>query len=165
MRYSFCPKCGGRLVEKIVDGLSRPVCVDCDFVFYQNPPVQSVVVAVKQGKVLAITWGDGKKFALPAGFVEENEEAMQGAKRELYEETGLSCKKLSLLEVSNRLVSSEGMKLPAVSVYFKAEDVEGELNPRENHLKAMWLDLNDLPLESVFYPDDRNVIRKLKELK
>lgn len=102
MSYSFCPKCGGRLVLLTIEGHERLVCAACGFIFYQNSKPCASVLAVKDGQVLLVRrlvepfkdWWD-----LPGGFLEPGEHPEAGARREFREETGLEAELVSLLGI------------------------------------------------------------------
>ena len=44
----FCPRCGSRLEERLLDGELKPqkVCGDCGFIFYLNPNINKVFVQI-----------------------------------------------------------------------------------------------------------------------
>lgn len=51
MRYTFCPKCGGRLGLNERNEIARPACTTCGFIFYQNPIVSVAAILIRDGKV------------------------------------------------------------------------------------------------------------------
>ncbi len=88
------PGGGGRMsrfVRKTPEGdnLPRQVCGDCGFIIYENPKVVVGVVATWEDRVLlcrrAIPPRKGF-WTLPAGYLEVNESAIDGARREAWEE-------------------------------------------------------------------------------
>ncbi len=87
----FCSECGGQLTNKIPEGddRQRHVCVDCDFIHYQNPKIIAGCLPIFGNKVLlckrAIEPRHGY-WTLPAGFMENGESLEQGALRESWEE-------------------------------------------------------------------------------
>lgn len=89
----FCSQCGhGPLLYQIPPGdtRSRFVCSNCTVVHYQNPKIVCGCLVFHEQKILL-----GKrdieprkgKWNLPAGFMENGETVMQGAAREVWEET------------------------------------------------------------------------------
>ena len=88
----FCSECGSnRIVMEIPEGetLLREVCRNCGKIYYTNPRVVAGCLPVSGAQVLicrrAIEPCLGK-WNLPAGFLEANETAEEGAIRETLEE-------------------------------------------------------------------------------
>lgn len=89
MRY--CSDCGGDIERRVPpdDDRERFVCVRCETVHYQNPRLVVGALAVWEDRVLlcrrAISPRQGF-WTLPAGFMENSETTLQGARRETWEE-------------------------------------------------------------------------------
>ena len=88
----FCSTCGSPdMHHRVPDGDNRHryVCAGCAMIFYENPKMIVGCVASFEDKVLlckrAIEPRSGL-WTLPAGFMENQETAAQGAAREAYEE-------------------------------------------------------------------------------
>jgi len=93
-RFSFCPKCGGVLAAKLQDERERLVCLQCNYVMYENPIVG--VAVILQGEDRKILLGRRAKhstysglWCIPCGYVEYDEDVREAARREFWEETGL----------------------------------------------------------------------------
>lgn len=88
-RHAHCPRCGGPLV----DAGRAQRCTACDRLHYRDPKVGvGVVVRDDQDRLLLVRrrYNPGKgRWALPAGFVDANEDPRAAAARECLEETGL----------------------------------------------------------------------------
>jgi 8-oxo-dGTP diphosphatase len=88
----FCPSCGGALRPTLVEDRDRPVCQQCQFVYYVDPKVAvAVIVPYGEGIVLgrrAISPGKGA-WSFPSGYVDRGEVVEQAAIREVREEIGL----------------------------------------------------------------------------
>ena len=92
--YQFCPVCGDRLVERLVELESkiRKVCSSCDFIYYQNPTPAAGVVIMDGDELLLVKRKYEPRaglWTLPAGFVEAGEDASVCAVRETKEETNI----------------------------------------------------------------------------
>ncbi|MGH6621268.1 MAG: zinc ribbon domain-containing protein, partial [Alphaproteobacteria bacterium] len=82
---------GGPRVREIPagDNRLRLVCPDCGFINYENPKIVVGSVVTWQGRFLLCRRAiDPRKghWTIPAGFLELNESAIDGARREATEE-------------------------------------------------------------------------------
>ncbi len=92
--YSYCPVCGGSLVERLIGAELRRACVrgKCDYVCWNNPiPVVAAIVELDGKIVLArnATWPVGL-FSMITGFLDAQELPEQALAREVKEELGLA---------------------------------------------------------------------------
>ena len=92
---SFCPTCGSELTSRRVDGRARSYCPTCETVVWRNPVPTAGVAVVDVGATPAVllvrraTEPDAGAWGIPAGFLEHDERPVDGAARELREETAL----------------------------------------------------------------------------
>ena len=88
------------------DGKRRHHCRACELFIYENPlPVVAVVCVNSKNEILLIKRAQQPsvgKWALPSGFIELHEPSQKAAVRELFEETGVRGKIVSLLGVFSR---------------------------------------------------------------
>lgn len=92
-KFTFCPACQGKLTPMIEDNNHLMYCRECSGKYYTNP-LPSAVAFVRnlRGDILLVKRGVEPgigKWALPSGFIEENELPEQAVVRELLEETGV----------------------------------------------------------------------------
>ncbi len=103
--YRFCPMCGETLRKIIEKGQQRLFCEKCGWRYYKNPlPAVAAFVQFDE-KILLIKRGIAPEkgcWALPSGFIEQNESPEQAVLRELKEETGIVGKVNSLLGIYNQ---------------------------------------------------------------
>lgn len=103
MELRYCPVCAKKLVTQELADRPRKACPDpdCGWVFWDNPlPVVAGIVE-HEGNVILIQnkgwppdwWG------LVTGFLERNETAEEGIRREVAEELGLEAKVQSFVGV------------------------------------------------------------------
>ncbi|MGK0444617.1 MAG: NADH pyrophosphatase NudC (nudix superfamily) [Bermanella sp.] len=93
VEYHYCPQCGAKTREQIIEGQAVRVCAaKCGFGFFNNPtPVVAVIVETPEGVVLAsdVTWPKGV-LSVITGYVDPHELPEQTALRETKEELGLN---------------------------------------------------------------------------
>jgi ADP-ribose pyrophosphatase YjhB (NUDIX family) len=104
-KNSCCSHCGTRFPDA---GLWPVTCHSCGNTNYLNPvPVVVLLVPVGEGLVVARRNIEPRKgtLVLPGGYLDIGETWQEGARRELYEETGIliSPGDISLYDVSNGL--------------------------------------------------------------
>lgn len=147
---NFCPRCGHALELQESYGRERPVCPNCNFIFFFDPKVAVLGFIVQNNKVLlvkrAVDPGSGK-WACPAGFVEYDEAPEHAVIREVEEETGLITEVKDLMEVFPK--KDEG--LADIVIVYKMQIIGGILQAADDAEAVGWFGRNELP-ELVFYP-------------
>jgi 8-oxo-dGTP diphosphatase len=135
-----CGRCGGRL------GAERPhpVCTACGATAFRDPKVGvGAVVQDDAGRVLLVRRGvdPGRGlWALPAGYVDADEDPRNAAAREVREETGLRVEVGRLLDVHAGTGGGASFFLS-----FAATVVAGELVAGDDALDVVFADLDALP--------------------
>jgi ADP-ribose pyrophosphatase YjhB (NUDIX family) len=100
----FCTNCGTAVATRVPEGDNRPraVCDNCGLIQYLNPKIVVGCIPVWEDRILmckrAIEPRYGK-WTLPAGFMENNESASEGAAREAVEEANAKVEILDLYTV------------------------------------------------------------------
>ncbi|MDR1322700.1 MAG: NUDIX hydrolase [Gracilibacteraceae bacterium] len=135
--YQFCPHCAAPLLPAMIGGRERRRCPRCGFVFWGKSTVGAGGVLTRGDRVLlvrrAIEPGKGR-WAIPGGFVEENERAEEAAAREMLEETGLSAEAVSLLAVRDR--PGDGSQPHDIYLVFLLAYRHGVLRPQPEEVSA-----------------------------
>ncbi len=92
-KYKYCPICKSNLLRKKQGDIYRISCPRCGWIYYNNPlPSVAAFVKNSRNELLLVKRGvaPGKaKWALPSGFIEQNEPPEEAVIRELKEETGI----------------------------------------------------------------------------
>lgn len=140
----FCSACGAATDWIIPEGEDRyrSVCGSCNTVHYENPKlVVGCIVAQEQNILLcrrAIEPQKGK-WTLPAGYLENNETAAQGALRETMEESGAEVKLLAPYRLFD---------LPHISqlyLLFQAQLIACPFQPTSESLEVSLFKTEDIP--------------------
>jgi 8-oxo-dGTP diphosphatase len=151
MKYSFCPKCGQRLRIALIDHHERLVCGGCSFVFYQNSKPCVGALIVEQGKLLLVKRAKEpfKDFwDIPGGFLEAGEHPEDGARREIYEETGLHIQVGELVGIFMDTYGETGET--TLNIFYTATVSGGEANAGSDATALHWFEINALPKQIAF---------------
>ena len=137
----FCTACAAPLD---VSG-RHPVCTGCGRTSFRDPKVGvGVVVHDECGRLLLVqrSVGPGKGlWALPAGFVDADEDPRAAAARETREETGLEVEVGAVVDV----YPSPGRGGASFFVAFQATVVGGTLAAADDALDARFFGADELP--------------------
>lgn len=98
----------------------------------------------KDGKIILVQEKQEKcygKWNLPAGHLDSNESIVQGAIREIKEETGCDVELTGIANIANRILENDVM----VTIVFKAELLKEtiKVDPQEI-LDVKWFDINEV---------------------
>jgi ADP-ribose pyrophosphatase YjhB (NUDIX family)/GNAT superfamily N-acetyltransferase len=142
-----------------VAGRLREICSSCGFVLYRNPvPGVGVLVEIGAGIVL-IQRGQPPfvgSWALPAGYIEEDESVEQAAVRECREETGLD---VELLELFGVYSFPEGPVQSGLIIFHRARPVGGELRAGDDAQDVRVFPAGELP-DHIAFRTHREVLAR-----
>ena len=96
--FNYCPSCGSR--DVYFDNIKEFRCKACSFTFFQNVAAAAAAILEYDGKILAIRRGREPKkgmLDLPGGFLDPEESAEDGLKREVREELNIELGELTYL--------------------------------------------------------------------
>lgn len=85
--FNYCPSCGSTAIS--FDGIKEFACEECSFTYFHNVAAAAGTILECDGKIVLIRRKQepGKGMLdLPGGFIDPNETAEEGAKREIKEE-------------------------------------------------------------------------------
>ena len=161
IRFFFCPKCGGKLLRKVVGGRDRSVCSICEYVYYENPIVGvAVILRSPEGHILLGRRGKGSShsglWCIPCGYVEYDEDVRTAAQREFYEETGLS---VELGKVFTVLSNFHNPETHTVGIWFCASSAKGVLKAGDDLDEVDWFSPTNPP--PLAFPTDHAVMKML----
>lgn len=140
----FCSKCGTRVTFRVPPGDDRKrfVCDVCHTVHYENPKLVVGCIPRWKDKILLCRrsiepcYG---KWTLPAGYMENGETVSEGARREAFEEAGITVDILSLYGLYNLPFINE------VYLIFVAQMVDSSFSPGSESLDVRLFDKSDIP--------------------
>ncbi len=156
--YNFCPRCGGRLVARVLKKADpeRLVCKNCGFVFYLGPKLVAGAIFELEGEIVLVQRdiepGYGK-WTFPGGFVERGERAEDAAEREVLEECGLEIRARGIIG----LYSYEG-QIPAIAV-FGADVIGGEPVPLDETMDVKGFPRDGLPWSEMAFPSTEQALK------
>lgn len=154
---NFCSACSCRLIEKVPrdDDRSRLVCPDCGTVHYQNPKIVTGCLPEWQDQVLlcrrAIEPRRGY-WTVPAGFMELDETAEQGAERETWEEARARVELLAPYALIN---------LPHVNqlyLIFRARLLDLDFSPGPESLEVRLFREEEIPWQELAFGTVRQTL-------
>lgn len=141
--FSHCPRDGTRLEQAFIDSRNRPACPSCGFADFMHFQVASDAIVERDGRVLMVrmNYGPGSgRWALPGGFVENDETFEQAAVRETLEESGFE------VALDGLLATWMQPGVAIMKFIYRAHIVGGELRiaPAEAS-EAQFFDRDSLP--------------------
>ena len=93
MDYHFCPRCGAPLASAVAFGRPRQMCRYCGFIHFKDPKVAVAALVSAGPRVLLVRRAVMPRigfWALPAGYMDQDESPEEALAREVAEETGLA---------------------------------------------------------------------------
>lgn len=141
----FCPYCGTKTEQKIINLENRITCPNCGWVHYEDPKVAAAVVILRDNEILLTRriYNPHKGlWTLPAGFVNAYEDPQAAACRECLEETGLTVKINSLLNIISGREHPRGADMVIV---YAAEVIGGKMIAGDDAGEVNFFPLDDLP--------------------
>lgn len=128
----------------------------------------SVIVENEQGQILLQKRADNHCYGYAGGAVELDEEVEEAAKRELFEETGLTAVKMELFGVFSgkelHYVYPNGDEVSVIDIVYRCTRYEGELKKQDEEVDDLFFcDIEHLP--EPISPPIKPVIRKYLEMR
>ncbi len=124
--FKFCPRCAApRTAENV--GQSPLRCAACGFTFFFNPTVAAAAfVFDTHGRALFIRRAHepaAGKLGIPGGFIDFDESAEEGLRREIREEVGLEVENVRFLMSCPNQYLYRDVTYPVVDLVFTADAV------------------------------------------
>ena len=131
------------------DTVERLVCPDCGFINYENPKVVVGSVARWQGRILLCRRSIPPRkgyWTLPAGYLELNESAAQGALREAREEACAELKIRALLAVYSI------PRISQIQLIYLADLVTPDIAAGPESAEVGLFDWQNIPWDDIAFP-------------
>ena len=161
MNINYCIGCGHRVSKKQLpdDDVPRYHCDACGHTHYQNPVILVSCFAIWEDKVLWIKRGTDPYaglWAVPSGFMEENETPQQAAAREVFEET------TARVDIDKMELHTVGTLVDINQVYlvFRAPLIEPVFSTTEEATEVRLFGADDAPFSEFAYPDVTGNVRE-----
>jgi ADP-ribose pyrophosphatase YjhB (NUDIX family) len=147
----FCSVCGGAITRRVPlnDDRERHVCDSCDTVHYVNPRIVVGCLPVLGERVLLCRRAIHPRrdyWTLPAGFMENGETTLEGARRETWEEARASVEDEALYTI---------IDLPHISqvyMFYRARLGTPDFAPGAESLEVALFEEDGIPWEKLAFP-------------
>jgi len=159
----YCSECGSAVVLQAVAGDNRQrfVCESCGKTHYQNPRVLVAVYVCVGDKVLWIRRGIPPavgRWAMPGGYMENDETPDAAASRELEEEIGVRVNP----EAMNLVSVSSILHMAQTHLVFRCHlDAFPECRCTEEAADFGWFGEDDLPWAELAFPKIEPQVRQV----
>lgn len=146
----FCNSCGAAVTHRIPEGdtLLRAVCDACGSIHYVNPKIVVGCLPVWEDRILickrAIEPRHGL-WTLPAGFMEMNESAAEGAAREALEEAN------ARVEIEELYTVYSIPHISQVYMMFRARLVDADVSPGAESLEVKLVTEEEIPWDALAF--------------
>lgn len=145
-QYRFCPVCKGELTKEKEERWFHYTCRRCGWTYYRNPlPSVAAFVTNGAGEILLIKRGiepSRGAWALPTGFIEQDELPEQAVLRELEEETGLKGRVRELIGI---YTEKTGLYGDILLIGYEIEATGGRLRAGSDCTRARFFGAGKLP--------------------
>jgi len=146
----FCPSCGSLVSLRIPEGdsLTRAVCDACSTVHYQNPKMVVGCLATYGDRILLCKRAIEPRlglWTLPAGFMENNESAPEGAAREAMEEAN------ARVEITDLYTVYSIPHISQVYMMFRARLLDPDVSPGIESLEVRLAREDEIPWDQLAF--------------
>lgn len=154
-----CKNCGTAVVYRLPDDgdtKQRAVCPACHTVHYENPLNVVGTIPVWGDQVLLCKraieprWG---KWTLPAGFMELNETASEGAARETLEEAGAQ------FEMGEFFSLVSIPRVGQVHLFYRARLTSDQFAPGVETIEARLFSEHEIPWDDIAFRTTRETLQ------
>ena len=144
------------------DDRNRLVCRDCGFVAYENPRVVVGSVATREDRILLCRRAIEPRvgfWTLPAGFLEMNESAEEGARREAWEEAR------ARIEIDALLAVYDIVHRGQLQLMFRARLLDTNVSAGPESQEVALVTWEEIPWNELAFPSVRWALRHHREMR
>ena len=146
----FCNSCGAEVVRRIPEGdsLVRALCDACGIVHYENPKLVVGCLPTWGDRILICKRAIEPRYGLwtlPAGFMENDESAAEGAAREALEEAN------ARVEIEDLYTVYSIPHISQVYLMFRAKLLDPDVSPGIESLEVKLVTADEIPWEQLAF--------------
>src|SRR3954465_4762974 len=146
----FCQSCGSVVSHRIPEGdtLSRAVCDACGTIHYQNPKLVVGCIPVHGDRILICKRAIEPRYGLwtlPAGFMENEESAAEGAAREALEEAN------ARVDIEDLYTVYSIPHISQVYMMFRARLLDTDVSPGVESLEVKLVREDEIPWDQLAF--------------
>jgi ADP-ribose pyrophosphatase YjhB (NUDIX family) len=146
----YCHSCGASVTHRVPEGdsLTRAVCDACGTIHYQNPKMVVGCLATYGDRILICKRAIEPRYGLwtlPAGFMENNESASEGAAREALEEANAH------VEITDLYTVYSIPHISQVYMMFRARLLNPDVSPGTESLEVKLAREDEIPWDSLAF--------------
>ncbi len=160
--FHFCPKCGHPLAPPVRPNVIQ--CHACGFCYYFNPTVSAAAIILDpQGRALFIRRAKVPakgKLSIPGGFVDYDENAEAGLRREIREEVGIEVGALEFLCSGINAYEYKEVTYPVVDFFFVTQAMSTAASALDGVESCVWLEPAKVNLEEIAFPSVCEALRR-----
>jgi ADP-ribose pyrophosphatase YjhB (NUDIX family) len=146
----FCNSCGAEVAYRIPEGdnLARAICDACGTIQYQNPKIVVGCLPAHGDRILICKRAIEPRYGLwtlPAGFMENNETAAEGAAREALEEAN------ARVEIEDLYTVYSIPHISQVYMMFRARLLDADFSPGIESLEVKLVKEDEIPWDQLAF--------------
>ncbi len=157
--YSYCPRCGAPLAEGEKFGRLRRFCRYCGFIHFTDPKVAVAALVTNGRRVLLVRRLAIPRigyWALPAGYMDADEDPEEALVREVLEETGIRVR----VSTFDRVAPLAGWdERRGILLLYRAEAIEGEATGGDDVSEARWFGAEEIPWHALAFDSTKELVR------
>ena len=158
----FCNCCGATVVHRVPEGdsLSRAVCDACGTIQYQNPKIVVGCLPTHGDRILICKRAIEPRYGLwtlPAGFMENDESAAEGAAREALEEAN------ARVDIEDLYTVYSIPHISQVYMMFRARLLDTDVSPGIESLEVKLVREEEIPWDQLAFAMVRRTLEHFLE--
>lgn len=158
----YCTKCGAAMPDP-TEHEGKYCCQVCGHIAYLNPAPCVSILIVSEDRILLGFRGETsimpRKWCLPCGHIEKNESYIQAALREVYEETNIRIRLMSILNVVTNHFSN-GMD--SLVIVLLGEPLTEDIRAGDDLCEVRWFPLCG-PFPNMAFKADIRIIEQYRQ--